>query len=99
MTPSQPPPLTVSPAWDDAPDWMRESCIDGVANARCEASPEQNHANWIMHRLANGWAYGPVKDEQAKTHPLLVPYDELPPEHRVKDELFVGIVRALSSGK
>jgi hypothetical protein len=27
--------------------------------------------------MAEGWQYGPVRDDQLKTHPGLVPYDEL----------------------
>lgn len=45
-------------------------------------------------RLQNGWTYGPVKDVEAKKHPNLVPYDELPPDQRAKDILFVNTVRA-----
>ncbi len=35
-------------------------------------------------------------DPIAKTHPCLVPYGELPPEQKAKDELFLSIVRALA---
>jgi len=33
----------------------------------------------------NGWGYAPVRDDAAKHHPCLLPYDELPPRERVKD--------------
>ena len=40
--------------------------------------------------------HGPVKDEAAKTHPDLVPFDQLPEHEKQKDRLFMAIVRALA---
>lgn len=51
------------------------------------ATPEQNHENWMKCRLADGWRYGPVKDEAKKEHPDLVPYDKLPEVERAKDDM------------
>lgn len=86
----------VSPHWDDAAAWQRLSAVEGVAHARAGATPEQLHESWCDFKRADGWVYGPVKDEDAKTHPCLVPYSELPPEQRIKDALFSAIVGALS---
>lgn len=36
------------------------------------------HDLWAAQRIADGWTYGPKRDDAAKTHPDLVPYDELP---------------------
>ena len=41
------------------------------------------------------WSYGEVKDAEAKTHPCLIPYDQLPEFQKAKDKLFVAIVDAL----
>jgi hypothetical protein len=41
----------------------------------------------------------PVKDETAKTHPDLVPFDDLPEHERQKDRLFMAIVHALAPGE
>jgi hypothetical protein len=82
------------PLWDDAPEWQQRSAIDGV-NAIVQGvvtTPEQSHQNWSKHKISEGWVYGPVKDADAKTHPCLVPYSELPPEQRVKDDLFYAVV-------
>jgi len=86
----------VSPPWDEAPEWQRESAVEGVAKAVGGATPEQLHQSWCDFKAADGWVYGPVKDEVAKTHPCLVGYDELPPEQRQKDAVFSAIVCALS---
>jgi hypothetical protein len=40
--------------------------------------------------------YGEVKDAVAKTHPCMVPYDDLPEFQRKKDALFLAIVRVLA---
>lgn len=86
-----------SPCWDDAPEWQRASAIEGVAKARAGHGPEQLHESWCEFKVADGWIYGMVKDEVAKTHPCLVDYSELPPEQRIKDDVFAGIVKALTA--
>jgi len=83
--------------WEEAPEWQRRSAIDGVRFHRenpC-ASPSHSHEEWLRGKIADGWVYGPVKDEAAKTHPCCVPYEELPAEQRAKDYIFSAIVRAL----
>ena len=86
----------ISPAWDDAPDWQCASAVDGVVQALAGATPEQLHESWCEFKRADGWSYGPVKDAEARTHPCLVPYDQLPADQRLKDRLFAAIVAALS---
>jgi len=43
------------------------------------------HDRWMTARLEEGWRYGPKKDDDAKTHPCLRPYDQLPPHEQDKD--------------
>lgn len=86
-----------SPAWGDAPDWQRDSAVEGVEHALNGASPEELHESWCDVKRRDGWVYGPVKDADAKTHPCLVAYDLLPVEQKVKDHLFAGIVSALTA--
>lgn len=83
--------------WLDAPDWQKESAIQGVRFhlLNPDATPEQSHENWMAQKDRDGWTWGPKKDPEAKTHPCMVPYDLLPPEQRAKDHLFRGIVHAL----
>lgn len=85
------------PAWEDAPQWQKDSAIAGVEAilGNLETTPEQSHENWSAHKIAEGWVFGPVKDPVAKEHPCLVPYSELPVEQRVKDYLFGAVVRQL----
>lgn len=85
-----------SPAWDDAPAWQQQSAVDGVAAAREGRDGEALHEAWCEQKRADGWIFGDTKDPEARTHPCLVPYSDLPAEQRAKDELFGAIVRALS---
>jgi hypothetical protein len=43
-----------------------------------ERLPENNHDLWAQKRIDEGWRYGPTRDDDAKEHPDLVPYDQLP---------------------
>ena len=36
------------------------------------------HEAWAAGRIADGWKYGATRDDEKKTHPCLVPYEELP---------------------
>lgn len=49
-----------------------------------------------FREIADGWEYGPVKDPEAKEHPCLVPFSDLPREQQAKDFLFRAVVRALA---
>lgn len=83
------------PAWEDAPDWQRQSAVNGVnAHANGGLTPEQSHESWMAEKRAAGWKYGPVKDPDAKEHPCFVPYSELPIEQRTKDYLFGAVCAA-----
>lgn len=77
-------------------DEVRESVEDGVENAILGATARESHQNWVDFKVEEGWEYGPVKDLEAKTHPCLVPYEDLPEDQRKKDALFTAIVDALA---
>jgi hypothetical protein len=93
------------PAWCDAPDWQRQSAINGVKfhldalEQGDKPSPEASHASWLREKIADGWTVGPVKDEALKQHPCCVPYERLPMAQKLKDHLFGGVVEALSHGR
>ena len=83
--------------WEQAPDWQRESAINGVKSFIADplAPIFQTHNNWMREKLENGWQYGEVKDEINKTHPCLVPFEKLPADQKIKDLLFHNIAFAL----
>jgi hypothetical protein len=35
------------------------------------------HENWAQQRMSEGWTYGEIRDDEKKTTPCLVPYEEL----------------------
>lgn len=82
-------------SWNDAPDWQRESALKGVTAALSGVSDEELHALWCDEKHQAGWVYGDIKDADAKTHPCLVPYEQLPAFQQVKDTLFRTIVETL----
>jgi class 3 adenylate cyclase len=43
------------------------------------------HENWARLRIAEGWRYGPDRNDVRKEHPDLVPFDELPESEREYD--------------
>ena len=43
------------------------------------------HDNWAKQRLADGWTFGPQRDDARKLHPCLVPYDQLPESEKEYD--------------
>lgn len=42
-----------------------------------EAIAENAHEVWSQNRIAEGWSYGPLRDDLKKQNPDLVPYDRL----------------------
>jgi hypothetical protein len=83
--------------WLEAEQWQIQSAVSGVKF--CVENPDAPasamHDNWSKEKLADGWVYGKVKDAEKKTHPCLVPFEELPLFQQKKDKLFSAIVDAL----
>jgi RyR domain len=60
-----------------------------------ELGPEASHESWMAHKLEAGWSYGAVKDAEAKVHPCMVPFDQLPKDQQAKDFVFRAVVHAM----
>ena len=43
------------------------------------------HDVWSRNRMDEGWSYGPTRDDRLKTHPCLVPYEDLPNSEKEYD--------------
>lgn len=85
------------PDWSDAPEWQKESAINGVKMflTNPDATPEDSHKNWYDFKKKDGWKFGPVKDPIKKEHPCMMPYEELPDDQKVKDSLYSNTVKIL----
>ncbi len=59
--------------------------LDPAVLALTERLAENVHDIWARQRVADGWTYGPFRDDRAKKHPCLVPYDRLPESEKVYD--------------
>jgi hypothetical protein len=53
--------------------------------ALCHAFAKQKHENWMRERSGAGWRYGTSFDSDEKTHPLLMPWDQLPERYKEPD--------------
>ena len=64
-----------------------KSMIQGVKYAlnNPNATSEENHENWMKMKISQGWKYGNIKDFEKKTHPDLVPFNELSEIEQKKD--------------
>jgi hypothetical protein len=83
--------------WFNAEPWQRESArkgVDFILN-NPDAPDSATHDSWMKEKVESGWVYGEVKDAEKKTHPCIVPYEQLPIEQQKKDALFKAIVNAL----
>lgn len=84
-------------SWELAEDWQRQSAIKGVEFrlANPNAGEDAQHNAWMKDKVDAGWVYGEIKDAEAKTHPCIVDFHDLPEFQQKKDRLFCAIVDAL----
>ena len=85
------------PAWEDAPQWQKDSVILGVKLHvnNPNVGPQASHECWMDQKIADGWKYGPTKDPEAKIHPCIVPFEKLPVEQQAKDFIFRAVVHQM----
>ena len=61
-----------------------------------ERLAENAHDLWAKQRLADGWTFGPQRDDRSKRHPCLVAYSDLPEsEKRYDREAAMGTLKAI----
>lgn len=83
--------------WHDADEWQRESSRNGVKyRVQNRNLPfGSQHEAWLADKLKEGWVYGEQKDAEKKTHPCILPFEQLPTVQRAKDIIFCIIVDTL----
>jgi voltage-gated potassium channel Kch len=60
-----------------------------------EQMGELEHRRWMIDRLLNGWKYGAVRDNRARLHPDLRPFNELDPNTKGKDDNVIATTAEL----
>jgi hypothetical protein len=73
--------LTYQPRPIDTSDVMLPEDLTDLI----ERLAESIHDTWAAQRIAEGWTYGPRRDDEARQHPDLVPYSELPESEKAYD--------------
>jgi hypothetical protein len=80
--------------WAERDEAFRSQFLD-VIDMMCgpdrKSSPEELHDDWVRAYEAMGWRYGPVRDAEAKTHPDMVPFDDLEQREQDKDAVFIAL--------
>lgn len=54
-------------------------------NELAELMAKNVHEVWAQTRISQGWTYGEERNDDKKTHPCLIPYEELPESEREYD--------------
>ncbi len=50
-----------------------------------EEMARMEHIRWMEEKIRNGWIWGAERDNSRKVHPLLIPWEDLPYDEKVKD--------------
>jgi class 3 adenylate cyclase len=59
--------------------------LDERLVALTETLARDAHETWARQRQADGWTYGPQRDDAGRRHPCLLPYEDLPESERAYD--------------
>lgn len=83
-------------SWLQVTKETRECTIRGVELVFAGKTPAEIHADWVEMRKGQGWQWGHRKSDVNRTHPNMVPYDQLPEAERYKNEIHAAVIRALA---
>jgi len=88
-------------SWGNIPYDAQKQAADAVERVAegKHQSPEELHILWGELNMRNGWSYGEKWCPIKKTHPCMVPYDQLSDAQKLKDEIWGTLVPLLLSYK
>lgn len=72
-------------AYNPQPISVEDIELDADLEDLTEAIAENAHDIWARARINEGWSYGPVRDDEKRLHPDLVPYAKLPESEKEYD--------------
>jgi len=74
---------------------QRERRVAALKKCAAEStSDEERHASWMQMHADMGWVYGEEFNPTLKTHPNMLPWDQLPPTARSKAKIFDIVAKA-----
>jgi hypothetical protein len=84
-------------SWDDIDPATQSEYITAINSylSNPNLTPETVHDTWVEFMVDSGWSPGAFIDPDDKTHPNLVSYTDLPFTERLKDEIFMTVVRTM----
>ncbi len=69
------------------PENTNDILLDKSLNELMEKMAKNTHENWAKQRISEGWTYAEKRDDKAKTHPCLIPYEDLPEQEKEYDRI------------
>lgn len=71
--------------YGDAPEFEKPPVTPEEARYMLGSLAQWQHQRWMDKRRSAGWAYGPEFNTSIKSHPLMVPWEQLPTEDQELD--------------
>ena len=66
---------------------LDDVALDSSLDELMEELAKNTHENWADQRIKDGWTYGQKRDDENKTHPCLIPYEQLSEEEKEYDRI------------
>lgn len=86
----------MKPTYIPKPEKTDDIVLSEELNSLVEAMAKNVHEVWAESRISQGWTYGPERNDALKTHPCLVPYEELPEVEKAYDrDTAVGTLKLI----
>ena len=82
--------------WEDCSDEEKHRLLNAAGRIfdNPKLTPEELHKLWCEDMLSRGWKYGDAYSFADKTHPCIASYNEIPDEDKLKDTMYLSIIRA-----
>ena len=86
----------MKPTYVPKPAQTDDIVLSEELNGLVEAMAKNVHDVWAESRISQGWTYGPERNDALKTHPCLVPYEDLPEVEKAYDrDTAVGTLKLI----
>lgn len=85
------------PPWLAVDNEKRAQVVAGVKfhAENPNATAADSHEHWRKYMEARGYQYGDEKNVKEKTHPAMIPFNQLPPDLQLRHKLFTGMCKVL----